>query len=320
MQAPLINLWPMPIGAAVVVAAIIGIAAWQRRQRELRRERPPISRKLLRPPGHTLSVQLEAFNEKLLDMLGMTAVAGAIAVLLLTSLFPIFFHKGIHEWIAAKGLQNTLLTWPLLPALVGNALFLVVSFCAAVWGIGRCLELIKKIRVHHLGLRGEQAVAEALTEAAGMGYRSFHDFPAGENWNIDHVVVGPGGVFAIETKTKSKRKAPSGMKDHEVAYDGTTLQFPWGQNREFVEQARRNAKTLSTFLGKATGTKVWVTAVLVLPGWYVVPTSNPLTHEVRVMPETALGKYLRGQPQSLSNQQIEQIAFQVEQTCRDVDF
>jgi len=143
---------------------------------------------------------------------------------------------------------------------------------------------------------------------------------AGENWNIDHVVVGPGGIFAIETKTKSKRKAPPGVKEHEVGYDGVILEFPWGQNRDFVEQARRNAKGLSGFLGKATGNKVWVNPVLVLPGWYVAPASPPQTPEVRAMPETALVKYLRGQPPSLSDQQIEQIAFQIDQKCRDVSF
>lgn len=41
------------------------------------------------------------------------------------------------------------------------------------------------------------------------GNRSFHDFPAGKDWNIDHVAVGPGGVFAIETKTRSKRQSTS---------------------------------------------------------------------------------------------------------------
>jgi len=31
------------------------------------------------------------------------------------------------------------------------------------------------------------------------GYHVYHDFPA-ERFNIDHVVVGPAGAFAIETK------------------------------------------------------------------------------------------------------------------------
>ena len=48
--------------------------------------------------------------------------------------------------------------------------------------------------------------------------------------------------------------------------------------------------------------------------------SNPMEHAVRAMPETALASYLRNLPCFLSDQQIQQIAFQVEQKCRDVEF
>ena len=49
------------------------------------------------------------------------------------------------------------------------------------------------------GARGEEAVGRALAELEAIGYRALHDLqtPYG---NIDHVVVGPNGVFAIETK------------------------------------------------------------------------------------------------------------------------
>jgi hypothetical protein len=320
MQAPTINPWAMPVGSAMVMAVILGISAWQRRQRKLRRERPPNTRKLLRPPGHTLSLQLENCEEKLEETLGITTAAGAIATLLIVTMFPIFLSREARALFASNGLQRTLFSRELLPALIGNIFILSVCMYATFAGVRRYFSLLNKVRHLRLGMRGEQAVAEALTEAARFGYRSFHDFPAGENWNIDHVVVGPGGVFAVETKTKSKRKAPPGIKEHAVNYDGRILEFPLGRNSDYVEQAQRNAKNLSSILGKATGAKVWVNPVLVLPGWYVAPVSNPLTHRVPAMPETALVKYLRAQPQSLSDQQIEQIAFQVEQKCRDVDF
>jgi len=320
MQAPAVNPWAMPIGSTMVMGVIIGVAMWQRRQRKLRRERPPNTRKLLRPPGHTLSVQLENCQEKLVESLVVAAGAGAMAALLLANLLPVLFSREARAWIASNGLERTLLSRQLFPALVGDVFLFVGCICAAGWGVLRCLKLMKEAGFLHLGLRGEQAVAEALAEAAGLGYRSFHDFPGSENWNIDHVVVGPGGVFAIETKTRSKRKAPPGMKDQEVLYDGVTLRFPWGDNRDYVEQARRNATSLSGFLAKATGTKVWVNPVLILPGWFVGTISKNLGNAVPVMPETRLVNYLRGLPHSLSDQQIQQIAFQIEQKCRDVEF
>jgi len=36
------------------------------------------------------------------------------------------------------------------------------------------------------------------------GFRVFHDIKA-KDFNIDHAIVGLSGVFAIETKTRSKR-------------------------------------------------------------------------------------------------------------------
>jgi len=105
-----------------------------------------------------------------------------------------------------------------------------------------------------------------------------------------------------------------------VEYDGTTLQFPWGSNRDYVEQAKRNAKSLADFLSKSTGMKVWVNPLLVLPGWYVAPVTNPTDHLVRAMPETALAKYLRGFPRVLLAEQIKQISFQLDHKCRDVEF
>jgi hypothetical protein len=49
------------------------------------------------------------------------------------------------------------------------------------------------------GARGEEAVARALSELTPLGYRALHDIPTGRG-NVDHVVVGLTGVFAIETK------------------------------------------------------------------------------------------------------------------------
>jgi hypothetical protein len=49
------------------------------------------------------------------------------------------------------------------------------------------------------GIQGEQRVAEVLAELAPSGYRVLHDLDIGRG-NADHVLVGPTGVFVIETK------------------------------------------------------------------------------------------------------------------------
>lgn len=62
------------------------------------------------------------------------------------------------------------------------------------------LKLKKRISDADTGARAEQAVAEAL-ETLPDDFHVFHDltFPG---FNIDHVVLGPNGIFLVETKSQ----------------------------------------------------------------------------------------------------------------------
>ena len=62
------------------------------------------------------------------------------------------------------------------------------------------LKLKKRITDADTGAKAEQAVAEALQELPD-DYYVFHDleFPG---FNIDHVVLGPNGIFLVETKSQ----------------------------------------------------------------------------------------------------------------------
>lgn len=55
---------------------------------------------------------------------------------------------------------------------------------------------------------GHSLVAEALSgpAVASAGYVTFHDVPGNGPWNIDHVVVGHGGVFVIEANALAGRR------------------------------------------------------------------------------------------------------------------
>lgn len=50
------------------------------------------------------------------------------------------------------------------------------------------------------GARGEELVGEILDGLADQGWHVTHDVSLGRG-NIDHVLVGPAGIFAIETKS-----------------------------------------------------------------------------------------------------------------------
>lgn len=50
------------------------------------------------------------------------------------------------------------------------------------------------------GARGEAKVGRELERLHAEGFHVFHDWDKGRG-NVDHFIVGPSGVFAIETKT-----------------------------------------------------------------------------------------------------------------------
>lgn len=179
--------------------------------------------------------------------------------------------------------------------------------------------LIGQARKYRLGPCGEQAVAEALTEVAASGYRTFHDLPGGEKWNVDHVVVGPHGVFVLETKARSRRALSTKQPAHKVGYDAETLYFPAGEDRQAIPQARRNAKWVAEYLTKKTGERVEAAPLVVLPGWYVERAVTD-TKGMAAMNATYLKKYLASQPSHLPAAQLRRIITALDEKCRDIEF
>jgi Nuclease-related domain len=51
------------------------------------------------------------------------------------------------------------------------------------------------------GARGEKRIGRILDGLSKDGWHTLHDISLGRG-NVDHVVVGPGGIFTIETKSR----------------------------------------------------------------------------------------------------------------------
>jgi hypothetical protein len=62
--------------------------------------------------------------------------------------------------------------------------------------------LLRDADAYERGAVGEEATARALAALPGLEWRLFHDvrWPGRRFANIDHVVVGPQGIFVIDTK------------------------------------------------------------------------------------------------------------------------
>jgi hypothetical protein len=161
--------------------------------------------------------------------------------------------------------------------------------------IWRVLPVLKQLR---LGIRGEKAVGQFLDDLRSMGYSVFHDIVS-PHGNIDHALVGPGGVFAIETKTVSK---PTD-RDAIVSYDGTTIRIDGATpDRDPIVQTLAAANELAQIIERGTQRRPFVRLVVLYPGWFV--EKQPKGVAVWVLAPRAFPAFLQHEPRVLSDAEI----------------
>lgn len=194
---------------------------------------------------------------------------------------------------------------------VSGILFAVLAAGCMGYFAYRLAKLLKQRHNLSLGLDCERAVGQELIQLMLDGFRVYHDFPAVE-LNIDHVVIGQSGVFAVETKGRAK----PAKGDVTITYEGNKLKFPTHYENEPIEQAKRQADWLSKWLSSAVGAQVAVKPVLVFPGWFIERKKPGLLIYNGKNPRSV---YKNGSGESLSEEMIQRIAHQVEQRCRDVE-
>lgn len=197
-------------------------------------------------------------------------------------------------------------------------MFAIISIIGLSYCGYKTWKNFSKLTKLRLGHTAEIATANELIGLQALGYQVFHDIQA-DGFNIDHLAIGKNGVFAIETKGRHKRHKdhtqpnPNGSKGYELFYKDGRLHFPSWVETKPLEQATRQAKWVSQWLTKATGEQIISSPVLVFPGWYVTSQTRPpfpiINHKqlVKTLPSV--------RTQSLSQQQVDAIVYQVAQRC-----
>ena len=123
----------------------------------------------------------------------------------------------------------------------------------------------RKLKALKQGRDGERAVGQFLEDLRGKGNFIFHDV-VGEGFNLDHVIIGPKGIFTIETKTISKPVKGNAS----IKYDGNMVTIlGYSPERNPIMQAKAQAHWLKDLLHEETGKRVHVKPIIVYPGWYV---------------------------------------------------
>lgn len=144
--------------------------------------------------------------------------------------------------------------------------------------------------------KGELMVGFQLTRLDSR-WRTLHAVPGGERGaHIDHLVVGPGGVFTLNAERHPGAK---------ICVDGDTV-FVDGRQVPYVRNARHEAGRASRVLTAECGFPVAVTGVVVPvgAGEFVV---RQLPVDVQVVNRRRVVRLLAGHPDVLDATTVEAI-------------
>lgn len=248
--------------------------------------RSPIKDKPLHSPGQSLEEERRKLIEEKLET---------------SFVLALFF-----TFLAALEWWRYYMNLPLSPVIFTVFASLFIAFLAwRVW----------KIRPQMLALRrgaeGEKVVGQFLERLRENGYHVFHDL-IGVGFNVDHVLIGPAGVFTIETKTWSKPQRGQAR----IKFDGEKLTVAGRDpDRNPIVQARAQAGWLKGLLAESTGRQFEVFPIVVFPGWYIEQTKDSLRN-MWVLEPKALPKFLGNESRCLTPEEVKLVSFHLSRFIR----
>jgi hypothetical protein len=198
--------------------------------------------------------------------------------------------------------------WPEIANSVPAKFWLFFAIAGTVLGAADYWRLIPRARGLVRGERGEMRVAEVLEDLRAAGYRPFHDLKR-DGFNIDHVLVGPAGVFAIETKFRSGEGEIT-FRNGEGLFIGD---FP--DERDCLKQARSNAREVNRLIKENCGLNEWVWPLVVFVGDWKVRNDWRST-DARVFTTDTLVRHIANRQPELTRREIELIASHLERSAK----
>jgi len=256
------------IGAFVlsVVLMLVGILAFKYwRKRDARRS-PLHGKKLANLPGQQLAVRMNDHGDNL-------TLAGIVMYL--------SFPGMLFAWAIVN------VPWETANFRTVDWLFVIAAVGLFAFGMWRFMAHWDARAKARDGLIAEQMTGQLLNRLIGPNCIVAHDLPC-EGFNIDHIVIAPRAVYAVETKSFRKPRGSSDDTHYKVTFDGEALRFPDWRAEAPVIQARRQAKWLARYLGESLGREIPVIPAIALPGWWIDRTDESKRSDVRVF--TPMGK------------------------------
>jgi len=153
-----------------------------------------------------------------------------------------------------------LISAPKLPTRIDLGDYQMAFALAMVFPIVGILYYWRRYHTWKMGIEGENSVTQVLKSKLDDDYYLVNDVlyinDRGNTENIDHIVLGPNGIFAIETKHYNGK----------ITCKGSYWQIPFPFGRSPSSQAKGNASWVSKAI-RASGvfetSNVWVEPIVV---------------------------------------------------------
>ncbi len=144
-------------------------------------------------------------------------------------------------------------------------------------------------RAWRIGAAGEVAVGRRLDRLRKHGWRVLHSVQLGRGGDIDHLVIGPPGVFTVNTKHHPGARVRVGR----------AVVFVRGNRVDHITQARQEAARARIALTAAAGCPVNVQPLIVIHGANVSGWALRRPQGVKVLPSRAAAWWLRSPGRAL---------------------
>jgi hypothetical protein len=190
-----------------------------------------------------------------------------------------------------------LTTDPILPLYIDLGRYDTARAVAMIFPLIGGFGFYRLYRNYQQGFEGEKQVTKVLSSTLSDDYFLINDvqLAAGKRSNIDHIVLGPTGIFVLETKNHSGK-----IVCYADSWTGIG-QNPFTQARVNASRVSRVIKASEIFKSKPP----WIQAVVVFANKKVELDRRKAPSKVEVLKIDELTNYITQETQWLSAQEIE---------------
>jgi hypothetical protein len=162
------------------------------------------------------------------------------------------------------------------------------------------------------GAEGERKAEKALKPLERCGWHVVHEIQNGHG-NYDHIAVGPGGVYLLESKNLQGVVSVQGGVPHLARHHDPEQTVVFDRVRQRALPVRSSQGEIE----QRTGHRVWAQAVVVF--WSEFPEGLVEDDRCVFIDGSRLRSWLQSQPTRLSRDEVEKISVGIDAVAEDFD-